>query len=398
MTEPNCQSFENSSVPQGDPAPAVSNAPAQRKKPHIAVRVLMQLLSFCLFIVLLVSLLAATVVTDLHALTSAGGIDKIISSIFSPASAPISPRPLLGAAGVWYTPALPEDDYTLPTGMEDVDLSGILSGSDISVEDLANGDLSELIDAVIEQIEAETGEDLPFTAEQVTTVIQESTISDYLSEKAASYADDILNGTENTVITTEEIVGLLEENQALLEQELDIQITPEFKEVFTQKVDEVVVQGDLNTVIRDTVNEAVDTAIQEATGGMDTTAVREAMAFLASDTLLYACIGICIALLLLLCLANWYNVPAGLTWAGMAAAISGGLLSLPIMLIRSMPELIEALTVGITPIANLIHSFAGLLARVHYAVFFIGVGLIVLSIVWRILRTSARKKNAASLD
>ena len=55
MTDPNCQSFENSSVSQGDPAPAVSSAPAQRKKPHIAVRVLMQLLSFCLFIVLLVS-------------------------------------------------------------------------------------------------------------------------------------------------------------------------------------------------------------------------------------------------------------------------------------------------------------------------------------------------------
>lgn len=345
MTDPNCQSFENSSVPQGDPAPA------QRKKPHIAVRALMQILSFCLFIVLLVSLLAATVVTDLHVVN-----------------------------------------------LENLDLGSILSSSEPSESDLSAKFLSELIDAVTVQIEAETGEDLPFTAEQVTTVIQESTISDYLSEKAASYADDILNGTENTVITTEEIVGLLEENQVLLEQELNIQITPEFKEAFAQRVDEVVVQGDLNTVIRDTLNEAVDTAIQEATGGMDTAAVREAMAFLASDTLLYACIGICIALLLLLCLANWYNVPAGLTWAGMAAAISGGLLSLPIMLIRSMPELLEALTVGITPIANLIHSFAGLLARVHYAVFFIGVGLIVLSIVWRILRASARNKSAASLD
>jgi len=351
MTDPNCQSFENSSVPQGDPAPAVSSAPAQRKKPHIAVRVLMQLLSFCLFIVLLVSLLAAAVAADFHVVN-----------------------------------------------LENLDLGSILSSSEPSESDLSAKFLSELIDAVTEQIEAETGENLPFTAEQIAAAVLDSTVIDYLSEKAASYANDILNGTENTVITTEEIVGLLEENQVTLEQKLNIQITPEFKEAFVQRVDEVVVQGDLNTVIRDTLNEAVDTAIQEATGGMDTAAVREAMAFLSSDTLLYACIGICIALLLLLCLANWYNVPAGLTWAGMAAAISGGLLSLPIMLIRSMPELIEALTVGITPIANLIHSFAGLLASVHYAVFFIGVGLIVLSIVWRILRTSARKKNAASLD
>ena len=84
-------------LPPQAPAPQPKN---QRRKPHIALRIGMQFLSFVLCMMLCVSLVATVLIADLHVLTSAGGIKKIITGALMPGRAPFTAGAVVGAAGV----------------------------------------------------------------------------------------------------------------------------------------------------------------------------------------------------------------------------------------------------------------------------------------------------------
>lgn len=359
-----------------------------RRKPHIALRILLQLLSFVLCVVLTASLLCTVVLADLNHLMSAGGIKQLIHAVIVPASAPRRITPAVGAVGVQLDDTTQIPSFTIPG---DLDLGDV-------PEDLLSGgsseeNISSIIDWVYEELEKASEEPLPVTKEQVEEFVAESTVSDFVADKLAGYADDFINGTENTAITTEEIMQLLEDNAELVEKTFDVKITEEIKQQITASVDKVVVENDLNTVIREQVFESVEKTIDESVEdtGMRWEEIQPMLQFICSDSVLYTALGTCLVLMLLLCLLNFYNVPGGLTWIAVPSILLGSLLTAPLAVLYAAPEVLA----GLLPAqaVSIIGSFAGVLLPIHGSVLVLGLGLLVISIFWRVIRSSLRRKR-----
>jgi hypothetical protein len=336
----------------------------QRRKPHIALRIGMQLLSFVLCMVLCVALIATVVLADLNMLTSSGGIKQLITSVLLPNQAPHSPRPMLGMAGDPIDPGMLGG--TLPEGVEDA---------------IASGDSNAIVDMLYETMKEMLGEEVPITKEQLQTFVEESTVTDYIAEKAAGYAEDIINGTENTQITAEELVDLLEENKELIEQTFEVEITEEAMAEIEANVTTIVEENDINGTIRAEINNVMESAGAEGSG-IPLAQIMEIVRLLSQNTVMYSAIGACVVLILLLCGANFYNIPAGMTWAAVPCILIGGILAAPIAVLQLMPSILGELA-AFAPMVNV-------LAPIHYAVPVTGLVLLIGSIVWRIVRSCLR--------
>ena len=404
---------------------------APRKKPHILLRIPLQILSFAVALALFVTTLAGALVLDLQTLTSSGGIKQLIDAamdtlISAPAKVTREPSHISPMSS--RTPRYDETDATgLPEGsfsviidengnavivdangniidseMGDyvyVDENGNLVIGDVDIdlgdmpEDILTGEdgtesIGDLIDWLYEEIENAVGEELPITEEDVMTFIEKSTVSDYLSDKLTGFTDDYLNGTSNTNISADEILDLLEENKELLKEHLHFELTPDVKEELQGSLEEIVQESGINEVIREEVFGTVDEMLEETTDslGVDMEDIRAGLQLLASGSMRSLFIIINVVLLLLLCLLNFYNVPAGLTWAAFPCILSGGLLSLPLVVMGSVT--VE----GGTSIVSLLSSFADLFKPIHFGLLAIGVGLLVISIVWRVIRSARNAK------
>ena len=336
----------------------------QRRKPHIALRIGMQLLSFVLCLVLCVALVAAVVLADVHLLTSSGGIKQLITAVLLPNQAPHSPRPMLGMAGGPINPGML--DGTLPESVEDA---------------IASGDSNAIVDMLYDTMKEMLGEEVPITKEQLQTFVEESTVTEYIADKAAGFAEDILNGTENTQITAEELVGLVEENKELIEQTFAVEITDEAMAEIEANVTTIVEENDLNGTIRTEINNVMESAGAEGSG-IPLAQIMEIVRLLSQDTVMLGAIGACVVLILLLCAANFYNIPAGMTWASMPCILIGGILALPIAVLQLMPTVLGELA-AFAPMVNV-------LAPIHYAAPVTGLVLLIGSIVWRIVRSCIR--------
>lgn len=372
------------------PAPAVAQPPVPvadtkkpRKKPHIALRILLQFVSFVLCVCMTAGLLAAVALGDVHMLTSEGGINRIINALFAaPSSA--APRPVAGAVGGYR--GLPDlGDVQIP---EDV----LTGGADAE-------NVNALVEFIYNTLQARSEEPLPITREQLQNFIEKSTVNKYLSEKLAGYAEDFINGTENTTITTDEVMTLLEENKALIHQEFGVELTPEMEQQITATVNKVVVEQDISTTIRDQVNSTVGGMLpggNEENSDAQLAALRATLQFISSDALLYAAIAGCLALMLLLCLANFYNVPAGMTWIAVPAIVLGLILSLPLAAVQLLPQALAALVPEIALVIQIASGFAGAIAPVHYGLLGLGLVVLIASIIWRCVRASVRRKAAVA--
>ena len=366
-------------------------APAKRpyrpkSKPHIALRIPLQILSFILCLVLAVSLVGTVLLADLNLLMSAGGIKQLINAVLLPTAAPCHVRPAAGALGVHMDDAaIPE--FTIPG---DLDISDIPS-------DLLNGEdgvnIDGLVDWIYNAVEEATGEPLPVSKDQVQSFIAESTVSDFVSEKLAGYAEDFINGTETTTITTQEILDLLEENQRLMEEKFQVEITPEVKDNLSVSVENAMAETDLNAVIREqvfeTVKETIDESMEET--GLSWEQLQPMLQTLCSDSLLYIAIGSCLVLMLLLCLLNFYNIPGGMTWSAVPCIFMGGLLTAPLVVLQASPDLFADLMPK--AVTGILASFAGVLMPIHSAVLFVGLGLLIVSIIWRAIRGAVRRSR-----
>lgn len=367
-------------------APAPQPAPAQkpsRRKPHILLRMVLQFLSFVLCVALCACLLGTAVLADLNRLMSAGGIESLITAVMSPSPAPKRLTGVVGAGGV----LLEEDSFTIP----DVDFE------EIPEDILSGGDSEENMDSLISwlygQLAESTDQPLNITEEQVQKFVEESTVSEFLSEKLAGFAEDFINGTSETTITTEEILGLLDENAELIEREFQIKLDDQAKKALQQSVDQMLASQDLNTVIRDQVFGSVEDAINDSMSGTGVSweQLRPAIQTLCADSTLYAAIGLCALIMLVVCLLNFYNVPAGLTWVSIPCIIIGAMLTVAL---SALPMLGAMLTLP-GSVAQLLQSFTDLFMPIHAGILILGVVLLVGSIVWRIIRATGRRKQAA---
>ena len=345
-----------------------------RRKPHIMLRLFMKLVSIVLCLILSLSLLGTVLIADIQILTSSGGIKQLITSVLMPNKASHDPRIAAGAGGVLLDMGSFADQLD-PEQMEDIMA--------------ATGDSNALVDLLYNTMKDMMGEDVPVTIEQVQTFVENSTVTDYIAEKAAGYAEDLLFGTENTVITTDELIQLVEENKVLIEETFDIEISEEQLDEIKSNVITIVEEQDLNNTIRTEINTVIESVTSGSEGSsFSLNQIMDVVRMLSDKTTLYGAIGVCVALVLLLMLANFYNLPGGMTWASLPCMSVGLILAAPIAVVQFVPEALSQLG-AFASYANMIT----VLAPAHYTVFLVGVALFAGSIVWRIVRAAVRKNS-----
>lgn len=391
------------------PAAPVKKAKKKRRKPPVPVRMLLQLISLVLSLVLLVAVLATAVVGDIRVLTDKDGIKKIIGSLFSPQTTVVI-RPVAGAAGV------------KPMAEE----GGVMGGLDMSSD--------MLTDWIMNAIGPELGEDVEISREEIENFLEESTITDYVSDKVAGYVEDFITGEDTTTITPEEIKELIEENKPLLEETFQIEINEEVVESITEMVEEI----DVDTIVKEEAlgaiggvtiggngqskpdtdkpgtsnkpgtsdkpgtsakpgdsqdNEGGFLPVPDLSEGMSINEILQTLRAYTSDGMVAALCGVCVVLMALLCLCNYYSLPGGLGWCAFPCILLGVILSAPVVLVQSAPETLAMILGEAAMYMKTINAVVGIIAPVHYGVLGLGLALMIASIVLRIVRRVKVKKE-----
>lgn len=344
-----------------------------RKKPILPIRLLMQFLSMIVCLVLTVSLLATAILLDIRLLTSTGGMQTIITAFISGSSSSNS-NP---------STAIPGNGYVVSLGSTDGLPGDIQIPDDLEIPSDALTDTNILTDYVYDMIQNSVGEETTVTKDQVQNFIDESTIKDYTAEKAASYINDAITGEEKTTITTDELMKLFEDNQNLMEEHFNITVSEEMKTELRAQVDKVIEEEDLNGTIRQEINKVMEQPIE----GTDYTIkdIMAAIGQITSDSVIGSAIGLCLFLIVLLMLLNFYKLPKGLSWASSSFISVGLMLSIPLFILRSTPELLTQLIPEAAGLGQTVTDLTSIITPVHYGILIVGVLLLVLSIVWRIL-------------
>lgn len=355
-------------VPQSAPA-AEGKKPKQKKEkpqrtrkikrvPPLGVRILLRFLSFLLCLVLCASILATAVVLDLRQVTKKDNMDKVLTSLLS-GSVEAQNSLLVGAVG------------------------GDSSGSGDS--------LDAILDWTYDYLKDYFGDEMTITQDQMKEFVDRSTAKEALTDKLASYVEDFLNGTQNTEITTDEIIEIIDDNEKLIEEIFgDYEVNVDIEQVKAD-VEEFVAENDLNEMIREEVFEVIETT---PILGDDMTVkdLLEQFRFVSSNTALVILICINVLIIVLLFFTNWMRLYATLNWAGTSLVIVGGLLALPTLLLQLMPNVVGDLfsaslgTAQADMISGLVGVVVKLIAPVHYTILLVGLAMLICSIVIKIVK------------
>lgn len=373
------------------------DGPIKAKKPPFLIRTVFQLVSLIIYIILCVSLLATALLTDIRLLTSSGGIESILQHVLS--SGQDAPPPTTDAGmhssrlTLLSSTESSSDDYTIDENGNIIGPDGSIlgnvndpenqQGTQIPADILTSSDaLTDYLYALAQQM---LGEDIPVTAEQLQTFIEESTITEFVAEKASSLVDDVLSGTEVTTITAEDIMALVEENQQLIEETFQVELTDEMKQEISLSVKEALGDEDLAEQLRSEVSETM----QEPVPGLNGMTVSQLLATVQELSqpfvLILACV-LCFALMALLWGLNYYNVPKGLRWSASACTTAGTVLAVPVAILQFFPSLLAQQMPETAELLSVFSGAATVLAPVHYGILVLGVALYVFAALWRILK------------
>lgn len=344
---------------------------ATRNEIPVGIKVLLRILSVLLCLGLFASLLATTLILDFRLVTQKDTIRKVANAVFSPSVRTFHTRPMAAAVGT----AVP-----------------------VTTSETTGQTQQALVDWLYTTLKEQHGDELVITQDQMHSFLNQSTTKEYLTDKFASYTEDFINGTSNTTITTEEVVALIEENKALVEQELGITMDPQ---AWDQVID-FVEQSNIGEVVRDEVIAGVENlsipggsplfpgnapagSDPENSGWGGSYTIGTLMAdlrILTSDVALIICIAVNVMLIVALFFANRMHLSSTLCGAGIPVTILGGLLSL--------------VTAVVTMLANVLGNFgailsivAGAVAPVHYGMLALGILLFIAAIVVDVLRKKA---------
>ncbi len=424
-----------------------------RKRVPLALRGLLQVLSFVLCLVLIVTILGAILVADLGAVFSSGGIKTIINGfmgITTAAPRPVQPvapamgrlarfsspnlgelidipfvfdengnvigvtdkngneitipsdfffsEPMEGAIQAGTNPVTGEPIYVKPVVDDSGNLTGFVNESGTTVEvDMGSviapdfefqlpenfTDPEALVDWAYETINGLLGEG-SVSRDQVQEFFEESTFSDFIADKVSGYTEDILYGTNKTTINAQELLLLVQENKQLLEEKFDVKISDEQMQEIEKGITDMVGDGsELNQIIQDSIQGIVGSD-EPVVGDMTAQDIINTLGLVASRETLWTVLGACLLLVVLMLLLNFYNIPAGLAWVGFACFASGGIMTaITTFLPEAMQEQAAAELEAMTP---MILSLCQVLDPIHRGVFFLGVGLLVGTTVWRVVR------------
>lgn len=390
-----------------------------KKQLPTGVRVLLGFVSVLLCIVLFLCSIVTILVADLSLLTSKGGLQKLIQDVLFSTSAPA--RPGFAPAGVLpgRNPIrLNEVENAPGFDLGDIDLSGLING------DGADGALADIIYGIMEEQFPE--EQLPISKEDVTNFVEESTLTEFISDKVSGIVVDVINGEVTTTITKEEVVELLEENKELIEDTFKTEIPEEVIE----SVGTMVEESKLSETIQQSVADIVGVEIAPTTpnnpdpenpgntigsstgsnkkpifrpgdlevldnvtsGDVSDMGVGEILALVrivTSPAVLIGCIAICLLISGLLFLTNWGRPNAALRCSGIPYFIAGLLFLLPSAVAQFAPSLFAGMGIA----GNAIRQVLALAGTISLGVTVFGLVLIIGGAVWG---SALKKKRIAA--
>lgn len=197
--------------------------------------------SFVLGILLFVSAVVTMLVADVRVITSENNIRQLTKLLLgSPQRVHSVVSIHRGAVGVPYAagPYLEEDGGATN--------SAVTEG---------------LVGFLYEGLKDFMGEDMTMTQEELEAVVEQSTMKDFISDKAAGLVTDYIMGEVTTTIDGEEIKQLLEENKELIEQ-VTGQPLPE------EMVEQIVQVVETNEVVQKLETEGLAGFIEELGGAL----------------------------------------------------------------------------------------------------------------------------------
>ena len=344
------------------------------RRPHIVLRIFMKTACILLAIVLAAGITATVLLSDAQHMTSSDGINQLITALIT---------------------AAPAKTEALPTVRPAPQLNTLSTGA--AAAETTEGNASQLVELLYNSLIKDTEYAADFSLDDLQEFVAGTpAVTEFLADKAASYIDDFINDTHNTQITADELIVLLEECAPVLEEKFDFTLSEEDKEALRDTLEEQIEESKINDVIGSVWREEMS-AIMNETIGFDLSVIQQGMQFFLSNELLYACIGVCLLLAVMMCLLSYYNLPAGLSWVAGSCIAAGAVVSLPLAALQFGPELLAMYVPQITPIASFLSTFLGGFALLHYGIFVGGVVLLIAATTWRIIVFAVRKKRAKAL-
>ncbi len=364
----------------------------QKKLPG-GVRALLAFLSVILCIVLFFSTITLIVVTDVRVITSKGGLKTIISQVMFPDRAPSRPVHSPLAIG---RPAPSDSDFNLQGG---------------------------LVDSLYSMLEQQFGGELPVSKEQVNEFISNSTVPEFLTDKAASLVNDMYTGENTTTITKDEVMELITENKTLIEDALGVTIQDEDIQQIGQYIEETNVMESVQEQFSQIVGITPPADTDDSTGGsssgdtslnkpsvikpsgsqviegilsgevnIDELQIAEILAIVRDATsvsVLLTLIGVCLVLIALLLLTHWGRPFAAVRSAGIPILLAGLFMTLPAALSGVLSGMAGDAAAQMTMmVVKQILSMTG-----YVSLSFAGLGLVMI-VVGAILNGKMKKRAA----
>lgn len=365
------------------------------KKPAFPVRLALGFLSLILCVLLIGSVLAAELLMDLKILASSDSLKNILTKVAAASDAQESEPSaqsrnpyLVSLSDTWEIPD-GFDPNDLPAGLDPSDIPADIASGDLGSIDLSDMDsITELLDSdnlagVIESFVQEyLGEEVTVDAETAQKLLEESTVMDFISEKVDSFLEDCINGTATTTISTEELMGLLEENQTLIEETLEITIPEEKKTEIQQKFEQVVEESGINETIQSSVQTVREQKLDVP--GVGEMTVAEVLALVKDVTQtrnIVGAVAACVVLMLLVLALCFYNLGAGLRRCGYALTVAGAPLAVVQYFVSGGKEPLASAFAGQPQLLSTLQAAIQPLEKLHYGVLGAGLVLIVVGIV-----------------
>lgn len=360
----------------------------EKKKMPGSVRFLRGFLSVILCIILFACSAVTILVADLSLLTSKSGLQQLIRDVIFPSSAPshVSAAIMPGR--------------------------GTVRMNDASAEAQ-----DAIVNALYEMLERQFGDELPIEKQQIQSIIEQSTLPDFLSDKVAGFVSDVISGESTTAITQEEVMELVEENRELLEETFQMEITQEMMDKVCNFVEESniteTIQQEISNITGITPGTAADPSSPSEPSGsqksdqlgaglalMDAISrgevtelgISEALTivrFITAPAVLACCLGACLLLFALLFLTNWGHPNAALRCCGIPVLTAGILFLIPTVVAWAAPALFAEL--GVAGVA--VRQVLKLSATVSITTSVLGLALVIGGIVWG---SRLKKKRATA--
>lgn len=383
-------------APQGmEPEAPVSSAPEaaaepvqeqpkkkkEKKRRSVPMKILMGFIAFILCTVMFALSLVGVLILNFRAVVSRDGISNIVNQLVygQSVSAPARPALAVGAA---------------------VRLEEPNSQSDLA---------DSLVDWAYDLLKEQLGEEMTVTREQVQTFVQESTVKDFVVDKAAGLVEDFYAEENTTTITVDEVLELMEENKQILKEQFGVEVNQEAVDAVSamleeNKILEPLQEDGLLGYIEKTMTGAdkpsLDDSIAEEGGFADvlgggseigsprwimnmvrTVTSYEAVAVLA---------GAFVVLTVLLFFVTGCSFPATMADTGVVLLLTGLIYGLPTAVCLYAPELVAAI-LG-QQAAGLLGLIFGAAAWVNFTALGVGFALIVGAIVVKIVLGVRAKK------